>query len=92
MTSLKDIRLFTTQPHKCSYLPDQEAQTLFIDPEFQVESRTTAACQKSAFAAVAVMSIAPTAKPASNACRAGYWCNISPPIAVLKECSNAMPT
>jgi arginine-tRNA-protein transferase len=37
MTSLKDIRLFTTQPHKCSYLPDQEAQTLFIDPEFQVE-------------------------------------------------------
>jgi arginine-tRNA-protein transferase len=37
MTSLQDIRLFTTQPHKCSYLPDQEAQTLFIDPEFQVE-------------------------------------------------------
>jgi leucyl-tRNA---protein transferase len=37
MTSLKDIRLFTTQPHKCSYLPEQEAQTLFIDPEFMVE-------------------------------------------------------
>lgn len=37
MSSLKDIRLFTTQPHKCSYLPDQEAQTLFIDPEFQVQ-------------------------------------------------------
>lgn len=37
MSSLKDIRLFTTQPHKCSYLPDQEAQTLFIDPEFNVE-------------------------------------------------------
>jgi arginyl-tRNA--protein-N-Asp/Glu arginylyltransferase len=36
MTSLKDIRLFTTQPHRCSYLPDQEARTLFIDPDFQV--------------------------------------------------------
>lgn len=37
MTSLKDIRLFTTQSHACSYLPHQQAQTLFIDPEFQVD-------------------------------------------------------
>ena len=31
MTSLKDIRLFTTQSHACSYLPDQQAQTLFTN-------------------------------------------------------------
>src|SRR3989338_6000919 len=37
MTSLKDIRLYTTQPHSCSYLPDERAQTLFIDPEFHVD-------------------------------------------------------
>lgn len=37
MTSLKDIRLYTTQPHSCSYLPDERAQTLFIDPEFRVD-------------------------------------------------------
>lgn len=37
MTSLKDIRLFTTQSHACSYLPDEQAQTLFIDPEFKVD-------------------------------------------------------
>jgi arginine-tRNA-protein transferase len=37
MTSLKDLRLFTTQPHNCSYLPGQQAQTLFIDPEFRVD-------------------------------------------------------
>ena len=37
MTSLKDIRLFTTQSHACSYLPHEQAQTLFIDPEFQVD-------------------------------------------------------
>lgn len=37
MTSLKDIRLYTTQPHACSYLPDERAQTLFIDPEFRLD-------------------------------------------------------
>jgi leucyl-tRNA---protein transferase len=37
MTSLKDIRLFTTQSHACSYLPHEQAQTLFIDPEFKVD-------------------------------------------------------
>jgi arginine-tRNA-protein transferase len=40
MTSLKDLRLFTTQPHNCSYLDGQQAQTLFIDPEFQVDKST----------------------------------------------------
>jgi arginine-tRNA-protein transferase len=40
MTSLKDLRLFTTQPHNCSYLSGQQAQTLFIDPEFQVDKST----------------------------------------------------
>ena len=30
--SLRDIRVYTTFPHACSYLTDQEATTLFIDP------------------------------------------------------------
>ena len=38
MTSLKDIKLFTTQTHACSYLPGEEARTLFIDPEYQVST------------------------------------------------------
>lgn len=37
MTSLKDIRLYTTQPHACSYLPAERAQTLFIDPDFRID-------------------------------------------------------
>ena len=37
MISLKDLRLYTTQSHACSYLPEQQAQTLFIDPEFKVD-------------------------------------------------------
>jgi arginyl-tRNA--protein-N-Asp/Glu arginylyltransferase len=34
--SLRDIRVYTTFPHVCSYLPDQEATTLFIDPRQQI--------------------------------------------------------
>lgn len=36
MSSLKNLKLFTTQPHPCSYLPDREARTLFLDPELEV--------------------------------------------------------
>ena len=37
MCALKDIKLFTTQSHPCSYLPGQKAKTLFIDPEYTVQ-------------------------------------------------------
>lgn len=37
MTDLSTLKLFTTHPHPCSYLPDQEAVTLFIDPDAQVD-------------------------------------------------------
>jgi len=30
--SLRDIRVYTTFPHACSYLPGEEATTLFVDP------------------------------------------------------------
>lgn len=36
MTSLKDIKLYTTQAHPCSYLRGQQAKTLFIDPELPI--------------------------------------------------------
>ncbi|WP_460241283.1 arginyltransferase [Aurantivibrio infirmus] len=32
MTDLLNIRLLATHPHRCSYLPDQEATTVFVDP------------------------------------------------------------
>lgn len=34
--SLRDIRVYTTFPHACSYLSAQEATTLFIDPRQRV--------------------------------------------------------
>ena len=30
---VRDLRFFLTVPHACSYLPDREATTLFLDPQ-----------------------------------------------------------
>jgi len=30
--SLREIKVYTTFPHRCSYLADEEATTLFVDP------------------------------------------------------------
>lgn len=37
MTDLSNLKLFATQPHPCSYLDDEEATTLFIDPAAPVD-------------------------------------------------------
>lgn len=36
MTTLANLRLFATHPHECSYLEDQVATTLFVDPDAKV--------------------------------------------------------
>lgn len=38
MTDLANIRLFATHPHSCSYLEDEEATTIFVDPKQPVDS------------------------------------------------------
>lgn len=37
MTSLKDLKLYTTNEHDCSYLPGKKAKTIFVDPEFIID-------------------------------------------------------
>ncbi len=32
MTNLATLKFFVTPPHECSYLPDREASSLFVDP------------------------------------------------------------
>lgn len=34
--SLREIKVYTTFPHRCSYLPDREATTLFVDPRQKI--------------------------------------------------------
>lgn len=36
-SSLRDLKVYTTYPHSCSYLEDQEATTLFVDPRQNVD-------------------------------------------------------
>lgn len=36
MTSLSNLKVFTTHPHPCSYLESEQATTLFIDPEAEI--------------------------------------------------------
>jgi len=36
-SSLRDLKVYTTYPHRCSYLENEEATTLFIDPRQPVD-------------------------------------------------------
>lgn len=38
-SSLRDLKVYTTYPHSCSYLDDQEATTLFVDPRQRVDQK-----------------------------------------------------
>ena len=40
MTTLSDLKVFTTHPHQCSYLEEQQATTLFIDPATDLDVQT----------------------------------------------------
>jgi arginyl-tRNA--protein-N-Asp/Glu arginylyltransferase len=38
-SSLRDLKVYTTYPHSCSYLENQEATTLFVDPRQPVDQK-----------------------------------------------------
>ena len=38
-SSVRDLKVYTTYPHSCSYLKDQEATTLFVDPRQRVDKK-----------------------------------------------------
>lgn len=40
MTDLANLTFFATQPHACSYLPDAQATTLFLDPHRTLDTKT----------------------------------------------------
>ena len=37
MSDDQQVKLFLTEEHQCSYLKDRQAQTLFVDPSFNVD-------------------------------------------------------
>jgi len=38
-SSMRDLKVYTTYPHSCSYLEEQEATTLFVDPRQAVDRK-----------------------------------------------------
>jgi len=38
VTLLANVRVFATYPHNCSYLPGQQATTLFVDPSTRIDA------------------------------------------------------
>lgn len=40
MSDLSNLKLFATKPHECSYLEDQQATTVFIDPDAELDGET----------------------------------------------------
>lgn len=38
MSNIKNIKVFATNAHPCSYLPEREATTLFVDPDLAITS------------------------------------------------------
>lgn len=38
MSTLQTLRFFATPEHECSYLPEERARTLFVDPQAEVDS------------------------------------------------------
>ena len=39
MSNLRTLAFFATPPHECSYLPDREATTMFVDPRAEVDKK-----------------------------------------------------
>lgn len=40
MTDLAHLKFYATQPHACSYLPEEQATTLFLDPQKLIDVTT----------------------------------------------------
>lgn len=49
MTNETAIQLFATHPHECSYLPDQQAATIFVDPNANIDINTYSQLSASGF-------------------------------------------
>lgn len=91
MTELARLKFYATQPHSCSYLPDEQATTLFLDPSQPMDVHVYADLSEMAFAAVATISIAPIARTAMPACLRASPPRVSSPIASNGGSSSAMP-
>lgn len=72
MTELARLKFYATQPHPCSYLPEEQATTLFLDPSQPMDTQLYASLSEVASAAAATISIVRTASIAPPASPRAY--------------------
>lgn len=75
------LTLLVTHPHPCSYLPEQQASTAFVDPTYQITPFLFSRLAEIGFVAVAATSIARSARIARPVSRCACRCRNSSPIA-----------
>ena len=90
MTELARLKFYATQPHPCSYLPEEQATTLFLDPSQPMDTQLYARCRKSASAVAATISIVRTASIAPPASPRAYRSPTSARTASSGASSSAM--
>ncbi|MHA5865318.1 arginyltransferase, partial [Pseudomonas aeruginosa] len=49
MTELARLKFYATQPHPCSYLPEEQATTLFLDPSQPMDTQLYASLSEVGF-------------------------------------------
>lgn len=69
MTSLARLKFYATQPHACSYLPDEQATTLFLDPSQPMDVQVYAELSEMGFRRSGDHLYRPTASAARPAFR-----------------------
>ncbi len=63
MTELARLKFYATQPHPCSYLPEEQATTLFLDPSQPMDTHSPPSWSATC----------PSAASSSSACMAACW-------------------
>ena len=92
MTELARLKFYATQAHSCSYLPDEQATTLFLDPSQPMDVHVYADLSEMGFRRSGDHLYRPIARTVMPAClRASRWRSFRPTV-TRNAFSSATPT
>ena len=91
-SSMRDLKVYTTYPHSCSYLEEQEATTLFVDPRQAVDKNLYSNLSVLGFGAAATTFTGPTAPTVKPVFRRAFRWPVSSPSAASAAPGSATRT
>lgn len=92
MTELARLKFYATQPHSCSYLPGEQATTLFLDPSQPMDVHVYADLSEMGFRRSGDHLYRPIAKTATPAYLHAFRLHSSCPTASKSASSSATAT